>query len=262
MPVHTAFHSPDLSAASGASIAFISDYIGKTFNPKSVRVVSSKTKHPTDPMVFLDFEYIISNLFVAEFHVVETSMIQTDGVENILHELLSSSQVFSSGQGKAVRFIVPSRPSGNAFPLMLRRMVEKFSSTSVFVIVCTSLSHLGSAKERFASMAVRCNRYMVWASVPVIDDLVDVYFCQTKDKPPERVFQLAHALSFKLCGTPMTVSLLSRSLLNVARAQNWGDGKITELIKSCVASEVIRANKVSILFDLVLFNAATLSNRA
>ena len=255
--VHTVFYSCDLACALRACDAFLDDNDGVARHPRSstLKNITAKIKHPEDGSE-VSFSYYSTPLVTAEFHVLDRiSVVETEAIEQILNDLLSSSFSFLTNQ-RVVRFVVPTRPPAT-FSVLVHRMVEKFPF-SLFVIVSTSLMHVGAIGSRFVNQRVRG----VAVEEPHdVHEFVKTFVAQSTEFARasrwDKVFQTSHALSFKICGTPVTVAMLSKSFIAIA-AEQQRQVDVRAVLRKCAEIEAIRTNKVSLLFDMLFFEMSKL----
>ena len=271
-PIHTVFHSPDLTAASNASDVFLSQIHGIPVEQvHAMRVVCfSLAPPPSQPDAPpLSVEYRYNNICTTEFHVLTDFDVHTrgsDAVERIITEVASTRIVFSACCCHVVRFILPDY-APSAFFLLLRRMVERFGETTLFVVVCvTSMQLDPRLRSRFALVRIRGRAAARQKNEPerALYDMVAALLDQSNGMHPEKVFHAVHSMSFRLCGTLVTIDLLGKVVIDICSDRGMDDYGMRQVV--CVCAEVDamkhRIDKMSLLFDLLLMRVVPLSLRA
>jgi hypothetical protein len=271
-PVHVVFHSRDLTSASRNCDEFLADMHGiepaqvARMTAVSRSMTPARTQHvgAWDGTPFA-VEYLCNEVITAEFHVLSGfscaagpggTVSESDAVEAVLTELASTRSVFSSVP-RAVRFVLPDR-APPAFSLLLHRMVGRFGDATLFVVVCTSTAQLDA--RTLSSFVTHRVPSPPPAGPPdrTVHAFLTALLQQTRPAVLagryDRVFDAAHAASFRLCGSLVTVDMLCRTLICFCSEHGMDDTAMRDAVATCAKADAKKhlVDKVSLVFDDLL----------
>lgn len=280
-PVHTVFSCVDLTAAVAASDAFLRDVYGAARSEpmrETCRTLAPDRDGP-EGSAPLTVSYRHNNLLTAEFAI--TSAFngfngEADAIERIVAETASTRNVYAEAAGgcalHAVRFVLPD-VAPRALSLLVHRLANRFGNAILVVVAATPAARLDArARSGFATVRVPPTPGFALPPAPaaleaLVADVVDACVPELRKGRTGRAFELAHAASFKLCGSMVPVGTLCRALVaHAARRLKKDDDdeeryaeRMRGVLRALAGVDALTgalAGKASLLFDRALLEVA------